>query len=62
MAAKKQKEVAHRYMLGLYKILENITTNFPNIYLKVAQVEVEDLMVECCIICLKLGQVMIPML
>ena len=29
--AKKQKEVAHRYMLGLYKILENITTNFPNI-------------------------------
>ncbi len=29
--AKKQKEVAHRYMLGLYKILENITTNFHNI-------------------------------
>lgn len=29
--AKKQKEIAHRYMLGLYKILENITTNFPNI-------------------------------
>ena len=30
-SAKKQKEIAHRYMLGLYKILENITTNFPNI-------------------------------
>ena len=29
--AKKQKEIAHRYMLGLYKILENITSNFPNI-------------------------------
>ncbi len=29
--AKKQKEVAHRYMLGLYKILENLTANFPNI-------------------------------
>lgn len=29
--AKKQKEVAHRYMLGLYKILENLTSNFPNI-------------------------------
>lgn len=28
---KKQKELAHRYMLGLYKILENITSNFPNI-------------------------------
>lgn len=31
LPAKKQKEVAHRYMLGLYKILENITSNFPNI-------------------------------
>ena len=29
--AKKQKEVAHRYMLGLYRILETITTSFPNI-------------------------------
>lgn len=29
--AKKQKEVAHRYMLGLYRILENITSGFPNI-------------------------------
>lgn len=29
--AKKQKEIAHRYMLGLYKILENITSNFPNV-------------------------------
>lgn len=28
---KKQKELAHRYMLGLYKILENITSNFPDI-------------------------------
>ncbi|MBE6053355.1 MAG: alpha-galactosidase [Clostridium sartagoforme] len=28
---KKQKEIPHRYILGLYKILENITSNFPNI-------------------------------
>ena len=27
----RQRELPHRYMLGLYKILENITTNFPNI-------------------------------
>jgi len=27
----RQKEVAHRYMLGLYRILEEITTRFPNI-------------------------------
>ncbi|WP_418222672.1 alpha-galactosidase [Clostridium isatidis] len=29
--AKKQKEVAHRYILGLYRILEKITSDFPNI-------------------------------
>ncbi|MRY42792.1 alpha-galactosidase, partial [Parabacteroides distasonis] len=27
----RQRETAHRYMLGLYKILEEITTKFPNI-------------------------------
>lgn len=26
-----QKEVAHRYMLGLYRVMETITQNFPNI-------------------------------
>lgn len=59
--AKKQKEIAHRYMLGLYKILENITSNFLIYYSKVALVAVEDLMVECYTICHKLGQVMIQM-
>ena len=29
--AKKQKELAHRYMLGLYRILEEITSAFPEI-------------------------------
>ncbi|BCZ48699.1 alpha-galactosidase [Clostridium gelidum] len=28
---KRQKETAHRYMLGLYRILEEITTKFPDI-------------------------------
>lgn len=27
----RQRETAHRYMLGLYKIMEEITTKFPNI-------------------------------
>lgn len=27
----RQRETAHRYMLGLYKILEKLTTSFPNI-------------------------------
>lgn len=29
--AEKQQEIAHRYMLGLYKLLERITNAFPNI-------------------------------
>ncbi|MBE6781937.1 MAG: alpha-galactosidase [Ruminococcaceae bacterium] len=31
LAAKNQREVAHRYMLGLYSILERVTTAFPNV-------------------------------
>lgn len=31
LPAKRQREVAHRYMLGLYNILERITSSFPNI-------------------------------
>uniref|UniRef100_UPI002618F6FF alpha-galactosidase n=1 Tax=Clostridium sp. TaxID=1506 RepID=UPI002618F6FF len=27
----RQKETAHRYMLGLYRVMESITTSFPNI-------------------------------
>lgn len=28
---KRQREIAHRYMLGLYRILEEITNRFPNV-------------------------------
>lgn len=31
LSAKRQRETAHRYMLGLYKILEEITTRFPEV-------------------------------
>ena len=31
LPAKRQGETAHRYMLGLYSVMEAITTNFPNI-------------------------------
>jgi alpha-galactosidase len=27
----RQRETAHRYMLGLYKVMENITTSFPDV-------------------------------
>lgn len=59
---KKQKELAHRYMLGLYKILENITSTSLTFYLKAALEVVGDLMGECFITCHKLGLVTILML
>lgn len=31
LPANKQREVAHRYILGLYRVLEEITTKFPNV-------------------------------
>ena len=31
LSAERQQETAHRYMLGLYKILETLTTSFPNV-------------------------------
>ncbi|MGL5378486.1 alpha-galactosidase [Clostridium sp.] len=31
LPAKRQREVAHRYMLGLYKVLDEITSKFPNV-------------------------------
>jgi len=31
LPAKMQKETAHRYMLGLYSVMESITTSFPNV-------------------------------
>jgi len=31
LPAYRQREVAHRYMLGLYKVMEQITTSFPDV-------------------------------
>lgn len=31
LLAKRQRETAHRYMLGLYRVLEEITTRFPDV-------------------------------
>lgn len=31
LTANRQREVAHRYILGLYKVLEEITTRFPDV-------------------------------
>ena len=31
LPAERQSETAHRYMLGLYSVMESITTSFPNI-------------------------------
>lgn len=31
LSAERQRELPHRYMLGLYRVLEEITTKFPNV-------------------------------
>lgn len=31
LSSKRQKELPHRYMLGLYRILQELTTRFPNV-------------------------------
>jgi len=47
---KRQRETAHRYMLGLYRILEGNNNKISgNFYLKAALVVVEDLIQECFI-------------
>lgn len=57
-----QGELSHRYVLGLYSILEYLTEMFPDVLLRVAPAEEEDLMQECFIICRRHGQVIIQML
>ena len=41
-----QGELSHRYVLGLYSILEYLTEMFPDVLLRVAPAEEEDLMQE----------------
>ena len=31
LPAERQREVAHRYMLGLYHVMDEITSRFPNV-------------------------------
>lgn len=60
--SKEQKELSHRYVLGLYYILEKLTQRFKMFYLKVVLVVAVDMMQECSIICHKHGLAIIQML
>lgn len=55
----RQRELPHRYMLGLYEIMEETRKNTQMYYLKVVQAEADALMRECCITCHRYGPVMI---
>ena len=57
----RQMETQHRYMLGLYHVLEEITKAFPKCCLKAAPEAVAALTPACYIICPKPGPATIPM-
>jgi Melibiase. len=43
LADKRQGELQHRYVLGLYKLLGRLTRRYPDVYLKVVLAVVLDL-------------------
>lgn len=62
LPANRQREVAHRYILGLYKVLEEITTRFPDVLFESCSGGGEGLTQECYTTCHKLGLVTTQML
>ena len=60
-SADQQGEIMHRYVLGLYRIMEEITEEFPDILFESCSSGEEDLIRECSIICHKPGAVIIQM-
>ena len=55
LGVQQKEEISHRYVLGLYDILERITEKYPDVLV------VRDLIRECCIMCRRIGQVTIQM-
>lgn len=57
----RQRETAHRYMLGLYGVLERITSEFPDVLFESCSGGEGASIRECSIICRRPGQAIIPM-
>lgn len=62
LPADQQGELPHRYILGLYALLERLTTDFPEVLFEDAAAAAADLMPECCTIVRRSGAAMIQML
>lgn len=58
---KNQNELSHRYVLGLYQVMETLTNVFHRCCLKAVPVEVADSMQECFITCHRHGPAIIQM-
>ena len=57
----RQGEVMHRYILGVYKLMENLVSTFPNILFEAAAAVQEETIPEYCIICRRIGEAIIQM-
>ncbi len=62
LPAERQRETAHRYMLGLYSVLERITSAFPDILFESCSGGGGRFDPGCSIICRKRGRAIIRML
>lgn len=61
LPADRQRETAHRYMLGLYDVLETITSKFSHILFESRQAAADGLIQVCFTTCRKRGPAIIPM-
>ena len=61
LPAERQGETAHRYVLGLYQIMEELTTRFPKILFEAAAPEETGLIWAFCVIFPRSGPVTIRM-
>lgn len=61
LEGKRQRELSHRYMLGLYSILETLNRKFPEVLFEGCSSGAGGMMQGCSITCHRLGQVIIQM-
>ena len=61
LASDRQSEFFHRYILGVYALLERLTQDYPDVLIEGCSGGGDVLMLGCCIIHYKFGQVIIQM-
>ena len=61
LAPRNQGEFAHRYILGLYQVIQTLTDRFPHILFEACASGGNRFDRECCVLCHRSGQVIIQM-